>query len=87
MGEVIQKTNDAERVFEEKLIRDARNRDKENEEKERNKKEEARRRDLQLISELNEQMKYKQVTRKQEQLQNEDYIKMVIKQDETDKKN
>jgi len=32
-------------------------------------------------------MKYKQVTRKQEQLQNEDYIKMVIKQDETDKKN
>ncbi len=51
------------------------------------KKEQARERDLRLINELNEQMKYKSVTREREQKQNAEYIKMVILQDEKEKKN
>lgn len=54
MGEVVKKNNDAERIFEERLLRDALQKDKEKELKERKEKEEARQRDINLVAELNQ---------------------------------
>lgn len=87
MGDVIRKNNDADRKFEEQLLRDALQKDKENELKEKKMKEQAKQRDLNLIAELNEQIKDKQRQREREVEQNEQYIKMVIDQDERDKIN
>ena len=87
MGDVIKKNTDAEKVFEAKLMRDALKKDKESEAREYKQKEAARMRDVNMIQELNEQIVNKKKQREFEQKQNAEYIKMVISQDERDKRN
>ena len=52
MGDVIKKNNDAEQVFEQKLLRDIMKKDKEGEQREQQKREAARKRHRDLIFEL-----------------------------------
>lgn len=59
MGDVAKKTNDEEKQFEAKIVREAMQKDKQAEAREQREKMEARQRDIRLITELEEQVKHK----------------------------
>ena len=87
MPNVAKKNNDAEREFEAKIVREAIQKDREAEARERREKDAARMRDINLITELEEQVKQKEKAKQLELQQNQKYIQMVLQQDERDKQN
>jgi hypothetical protein len=70
MGDVLKKSDDAERQLEQKLLREALKKDREGEAREMKEKEAARLREVNMIAELGEQMRVKQKQREQELKQN-----------------
>ena len=85
MGDVVKKSNAAEKEFEARIMRDQLQKDKDDEAKERRKKEAAREREQALLRTLDRQMQEKREMRKREEATNAKYIKMVIDQDEKDR--
>ena len=87
MGDVVKKNNNAEKLLEDRIMREAIQKGKLDELREKKQRDDARARDIALIASLDEQMKIKQKQEDFEKKQNAVYIKMVIDQDERDKRN
>jgi hypothetical protein len=83
---VISKSNAAEKELEKRLLQQALERDKKLEEQDRKKKEEAKMRDIQIRTTLAHQMNEKKKHRLQEEEDNKKFVKMIIDQDEQDRK-
>ena len=74
MGDVMKKTDDAEREFANKIMRDSLANEAIAEKAERKAKDLARKRELNLIRELGDQVNRKRQQREKEQEQNNEYI-------------
>ena len=87
MGDVLKKTDDEEKAFEARVLRDQIRRDELEAQKEKDKLEAKRKRDQNLIKELEVQVLRKEENDKKIHKENEKFVKMVIDQDHLDNKN
>ena len=87
MPDVAKKNNDEERNFEARIMREHTQKERVAQDRENRERLQARQRDINLITELEEQVKEKQRVRVKELSTNQKYIKMVLEQDEKDKTN
>jgi hypothetical protein len=78
MGDVMKKNDDADRQFEAKIMREQLAREKTEEARDKREKEARKQREINLISELGDQVIRKRKQREDEQKDNAFYIKMVI---------
>lgn len=74
MPDVAKKNDDAERDFEAKIMREHMKKEREAEDKDKREKNQARQRDINLITELEEQVVQKQRAKQVEMQQNQKYI-------------
>lgn len=86
MGEVFKKSDTAERAHDKRILEQQLLKDKEAEKAEKQKKDRARQQNLRMLEELDQQIVEKQKQKEKELKNNQKYIKMVISQDESDKK-
>ena len=86
MGEVYKKSNKAEMELENRIMREQMEKDQKDEAKERKQREQARQRDIAVKKSLDEQIQFKYKQKEHELIENQKFIKMVITQDERDKR-